>query len=127
MKDTLSMHQLPVFHLCNKKLKRVYKVGGGDLLVCFDHSKCQQSFMTDTFPLFKMSLKLSYSFYFQFFFTSFGARDRSYLSIFRLWQNALLDKVSVHTKGRYLVSQQLPSVYLNSVCELKSSFSFFWT
>uniref|UniRef100_G1Q6R0 GRAM domain-containing protein n=1 Tax=Myotis lucifugus TaxID=59463 RepID=G1Q6R0_MYOLU len=27
-----------------------------------------------------------------FFFTSFGARDRSYLSIFRLWQNALLDK-----------------------------------
>ncbi|XP_045439936.1 protein Aster-C isoform X1 [Pipistrellus kuhlii] len=28
----------------------------------------------------------------KFFFTSFGARDRSYLSIFRLWQNALLDK-----------------------------------
>ncbi|XP_040606730.1 protein Aster-C isoform X4 [Mesocricetus auratus] len=27
-----------------------------------------------------------------FFFTSFGARDRSYLSIFRLWQNVLLDK-----------------------------------
>ncbi|XP_007946041.1 protein Aster-C, partial [Orycteropus afer afer] len=27
-----------------------------------------------------------------FFFTSFGARDRSYLNIFRLWQNALLDK-----------------------------------
>ncbi|CAO2631906.1 Protein Aster-C [Lemmus lemmus] len=28
----------------------------------------------------------------KFFFTSFGARDRSYLSIFRLWQNVLLDK-----------------------------------
>lgn len=26
------------------------------------------------------------------FFTSFGARDRSFLLIFRLWQNALLDK-----------------------------------
>ncbi|XP_008064046.1 GRAM domain-containing protein 1C isoform X2 [Carlito syrichta] len=28
----------------------------------------------------------------KFFFTSFGARDRSYLNIFRLWQNVLLDK-----------------------------------
>ncbi|XP_068273606.1 protein Aster-C isoform X6 [Nyctibius grandis] len=28
----------------------------------------------------------------KFFFTSFSARDRSYLSIFRLWQNVLLDK-----------------------------------
>ncbi|XP_042532924.1 protein Aster-C isoform X2 [Dipodomys spectabilis] len=28
----------------------------------------------------------------KFFFTSFGARDRSYLSIFRLWQNVLLSK-----------------------------------
>ncbi|XP_035130022.2 protein Aster-C isoform X1 [Callithrix jacchus] len=28
----------------------------------------------------------------KFFFTSFGARDRSFLSIFRLWQNVLLDK-----------------------------------
>ncbi|KAM5276543.1 protein Aster-C isoform 4-T4 [Hipposideros larvatus] len=28
----------------------------------------------------------------KFFFTSFGARDKSYLSIFRLWQNALLEK-----------------------------------
>ncbi|XP_045071021.1 protein Aster-A isoform X2 [Coregonus clupeaformis] len=26
------------------------------------------------------------------FFTSFGARDRSYMMIFRLWQNALMDK-----------------------------------
>ncbi len=29
----------------------------------------------------------------QHFFTSFGARDRSFMMIFRLWQNALLDKV----------------------------------
>uniref|UniRef100_A0A3Q4HXL4 GRAM domain containing 1A n=1 Tax=Neolamprologus brichardi TaxID=32507 RepID=A0A3Q4HXL4_NEOBR len=29
----------------------------------------------------------------QHFFTSFGARDRSYMMIFRLWQNALLDKL----------------------------------
>uniref|UniRef100_A0A3P9KN13 GRAM domain containing 1A n=1 Tax=Oryzias latipes TaxID=8090 RepID=A0A3P9KN13_ORYLA len=28
------------------------------------------------------------------FFTSFGARDRSFMMIFRLWQNALLDKVN---------------------------------
>uniref|UniRef100_A0A3Q0SHQ7 GRAM domain containing 1A n=1 Tax=Amphilophus citrinellus TaxID=61819 RepID=A0A3Q0SHQ7_AMPCI len=28
----------------------------------------------------------------QHFFTSFGARDRSFMMIFRLWQNALLDK-----------------------------------
>ncbi|XP_076004584.1 protein Aster-A isoform X2 [Genypterus blacodes] len=26
------------------------------------------------------------------FFTSFGARDRSYMMVFRLWQNALMDK-----------------------------------
>lgn len=29
----------------------------------------------------------------QHFFTSFGARDRSYMMVFRLWQNALMDKV----------------------------------
>ncbi|XP_014640494.1 PREDICTED: GRAM domain-containing protein 1B [Ceratotherium simum simum] len=28
------------------------------------------------------------------FFTSFGARDRTYMMMFRLWQNALLEKVS---------------------------------
>lgn len=31
----------------------------------------------------------------QHFFTSFGARDRCFLLIFRLWQNALLEKVSL--------------------------------
>uniref|UniRef100_A0A4W6BRZ0 GRAM domain containing 1A n=1 Tax=Lates calcarifer TaxID=8187 RepID=A0A4W6BRZ0_LATCA len=30
--------------------------------------------------------------HFNHFFTSFGARDRSFMMIFRLWQNALLDK-----------------------------------
>lgn len=29
----------------------------------------------------------------QHFFTSFGARDRCFMLIFRLWQNTLLDKV----------------------------------
>lgn len=32
---------------------------------------------------------------FQHFFTSFGARDRCFLLIFRLWQNALLEKVGM--------------------------------
>lgn len=31
--------------------------------------------------------------FFQHFFTSFGARDRTYMMMFRLWQNALLEKV----------------------------------
>lgn len=31
----------------------------------------------------------------QHFFTSFGARDRCFLLIFRLWQNALLEKVGM--------------------------------
>lgn len=31
----------------------------------------------------------------QHFFTSFGARDRCFLLIFRLWQNALLEKVGL--------------------------------
>ena len=33
----------------------------------------------------------------QHFFTSFGARDRTYMMMFRLWQNALLDKVSLQS------------------------------
>lgn len=31
----------------------------------------------------------------QHFFTSFGARDRCFLLLFRLWQNALLEKVGM--------------------------------
>lgn len=30
----------------------------------------------------------------KFFFTSFLARDRAFLMLFKLWQNALLDQVS---------------------------------
>ena len=30
----------------------------------------------------------------KYFFTSFSARDKTYLMVFRLWQNALLDQVS---------------------------------
>uniref|UniRef100_A0A8C5XQA8 GRAM domain-containing protein n=1 Tax=Microcebus murinus TaxID=30608 RepID=A0A8C5XQA8_MICMU len=41
----------------------------------------------------------------KFFFTSFGARDRSYLSIFRLWQNVLLDK-SLTRQEFWLLLQQ---------------------
>ena len=28
-----------------------------------------------------------------YFFTSFGARDKTYMMLFRIWQNALLDQV----------------------------------
>ncbi|XP_033067120.1 protein Aster-C isoform X3 [Trachypithecus francoisi] len=41
----------------------------------------------------------------KFFFTSFGARDRSYLSIFRLWQNVLLDKSLSKQEFRQLLQQ----------------------
>lgn len=44
----------------------------------------------------------------QHFFTSFGARDRSFMMIFRLWQNALLDKVLTHyTLPHYLLGVKL--------------------
>ena len=29
----------------------------------------------------------------KYFFTSFGARDKTYVMLFRVWQNALLDQV----------------------------------
>ncbi|KAM9225763.1 protein Aster-C [Dugong dugon] len=41
----------------------------------------------------------------KFFFTSFVARDRSYLSIFRLWQNVLLDKSLTKQEFWQLVQQ----------------------
>ncbi|XP_005386464.1 PREDICTED: GRAM domain-containing protein 1C [Chinchilla lanigera] len=41
----------------------------------------------------------------KFFFTSFGARDRSYLSIFRLWQNVLLDKSLTRQEFWHLLQQ----------------------
>jgi hypothetical protein len=33
------------------------------------------------------------------FFTSFGARDKTYLMLFRVWQNALMDKVGPQTSS----------------------------
>ncbi|XP_029434059.1 protein Aster-C isoform X2 [Rhinatrema bivittatum] len=41
----------------------------------------------------------------KFFFTSFAARDRSYLSIFRMWQNVLLDKSLTNREFWQLVQQ----------------------
>ena len=39
----------------------------------------------------------------KYFFTSFLARDRAYLMLFKLWQNALLDQVSnTHYKQYFL-------------------------
>ena len=29
----------------------------------------------------------------KYFFTSFGARDKTYMMLFRVWQNALMDQV----------------------------------
>ncbi|NWY24803.1 GRM1C protein, partial [Pheucticus melanocephalus] len=45
----------------------------------------------------------------KFFFTSFSARDRSYLSIFRLWQNVLLDKRLTKQEFWHLVHQSYGS------------------
>ncbi|XP_069058772.1 protein Aster-C isoform X2 [Pleurodeles waltl] len=41
----------------------------------------------------------------KFFFTSFAARDRSYLSIFRMWQNVLLDQTLTKREFWQLVQQ----------------------
>lgn len=49
----------------------------------------------------------------QHFFTSFGARDRTYMMMFRLWQNALLEKVST--------AQLLPSFGLRTHIHLECS------
>ncbi|XP_034856032.1 protein Aster-C isoform X3 [Mirounga leonina] len=45
----------------------------------------------------------------KFFFTSFGARDRSYLSIFRLWQNVLLEKSLTRQEFWQLLQQNYGS------------------
>ncbi|XP_043368056.1 protein Aster-C isoform X3 [Dermochelys coriacea] len=59
----------------------------------------------------------------KFFFTSFSARDRSYLSIFRLWQNALLDKRLTKQEFWQLVQQNYGSeLGLNSE-EMESFYS----
>ncbi|XP_049732789.1 protein Aster-C isoform X2 [Elephas maximus indicus] len=51
----------------------------------------------------------------KFFFTSFVARDKSYLSIFRLWQNVLLDKSLTKREFWQLVQQNYgPELGLNA-------------
>ncbi|XP_048351575.1 protein Aster-C isoform X2 [Sphaerodactylus townsendi] len=45
----------------------------------------------------------------KFFFTSFNARDRSYLNLFRLWQNALLEKRLTKQEFWQLVQQSYGS------------------
>ncbi|XP_032262455.1 protein Aster-C isoform X2 [Phoca vitulina] len=45
----------------------------------------------------------------KFFFTSFGARERSYLSIFRLWQNVLLEKSLTRQEFWQLLQQNYGS------------------
>ena len=44
------------------------------------------------------------------FFTSFAARDRSYMMLFKLWQNALLDQVNGHLK--YFIQYRLKNTVL---------------
>ncbi|KAM9566467.1 protein Aster-C isoform 7-T8 [Guaruba guarouba] len=56
----------------------------------------------------------------KFFFTSFSARDRSYLSIFRLWQNVLLDKVEESPSEKQLKKSPLPSSERKSVKLVRS-------
>ncbi|XP_077149806.1 protein Aster-C isoform X2 [Ranitomeya variabilis] len=41
----------------------------------------------------------------KFFFTSFAARDRSFLNVFRMWQNVLLDKALTKKEFWQLVQQ----------------------
>uniref|UniRef100_A0A8B9F533 GRAM domain containing 1C n=1 Tax=Amazona collaria TaxID=241587 RepID=A0A8B9F533_9PSIT len=56
----------------------------------------------------------------KFFFTSFSARDRSYLSIFRLWQNVLLDKVEESPSEKQVKKSPLPSSERQSVKLVRS-------
>ncbi|XP_075621945.1 protein Aster-C isoform X7 [Balearica regulorum gibbericeps] len=56
----------------------------------------------------------------KFFFTSFSARDRSYLSIFRLWQNVLLDKVEESPSEKQIKKSPLPSSERKSVKLVRS-------
>ncbi|XP_065532783.1 protein Aster-C isoform X4 [Lathamus discolor] len=56
----------------------------------------------------------------KFFFTSFSARDRSYLSIFRLWQNVLLDKVEESPSEKEVKKSPLPSSERKSVKLVRS-------
>ncbi|KAM5281276.1 protein Aster-C [Ctenodactylus gundi] len=57
----------------------------------------------------------------KFFFTSFGTRDKSYLNIFRLWQNVLLDKSLTRQEFWHLLQQNYGSDLDLSAEEMNSS------
>lgn len=62
--------------------------------------------MKERRTIFPSSMFLRSSAPIQHFFTSFGARDRTYMMMFRLWQNALLEKVS--TEGEVDIERLEP-------------------
>ncbi|XP_026537591.1 GRAM domain-containing protein 1C isoform X2 [Notechis scutatus] len=59
----------------------------------------------------------------KFFFTSFSARDRTYLNIFRLWQNALLEKKLTKQEFWQLVHQSYGSELGLNIEEMESIYS----
>ncbi|XP_039183245.1 protein Aster-C isoform X2 [Crotalus tigris] len=59
----------------------------------------------------------------KFFFTSFGARDRTYLNIFRLWQNALLEKKLTKQEFWQLVHQSYGSELGLNIEEMENIYS----
>ncbi|XP_063160795.1 protein Aster-C [Candoia aspera] len=59
----------------------------------------------------------------KFFFTSFSARDRTYLNIFRLWQNALLEKRLTKEEFWQLVHQSYGSELGLNTEEMESIYS----
>ncbi|XP_070606048.1 protein Aster-C isoform X2 [Erythrolamprus reginae] len=59
----------------------------------------------------------------KFFFTSFSARDRTYLNIFRLWQNALLEKKLTKREFWQLVHQSYGSELGLNIEEMESIYS----
>ncbi|KAM6447452.1 protein Aster-C isoform 3-T3 [Liasis olivaceus] len=59
----------------------------------------------------------------KFFFTSFSARDRTYLNIFRLWQNALLEKRLTKQEFWQLVTQSYGSELGLNTEEMESIYS----
>uniref|UniRef100_A0A8C6VKF0 GRAM domain containing 1C n=1 Tax=Naja naja TaxID=35670 RepID=A0A8C6VKF0_NAJNA len=59
----------------------------------------------------------------KFFFTSFSARDRTYLNIFRLWQNALLEKKLTKQEFWQLVHQSYGAELGLNIEEMESIYS----
>jgi hypothetical protein len=48
------------------------------------------------------------------FFTSFGARDKTYLMLFRVWQNALMDKVGSQTSYNVEMVKYCRVIFFNA-------------